>query len=235
MQRQNKFSLLLWIGLVSAGIILSGVQAARAQDNKPDLTALIRDTQKVSNADGRLEVAWWLPEEYWKRSMENANNIQPAQIETVLKLVHPYFITAIVTGKTGAFGAVTYRSDDEIRGLLQLKDNDGNVYKPLADDKMDSSLVGLLAVMRPLLGQRIGPMGENMHFYVFEGLSKDGTRRYDPLNDSSFVIHIGEREFKWRLPLDSLLPKQKCPTCGEELSGTYKFCPYDGTKLAGSK
>jgi hypothetical protein len=233
--RQNWFLLFLWIGLVSAGIFLGGLQAARAQDTKPDLIAVVRDTQKVSNAGGRIDIAWWLPDEYWRISLENSNKVTPSQTENVLKLVHPYFIVGMVSGKTGDFGAMTYRSVDEIRGMLQLKDGEGNIYKPLGDDKIDASLRALLGVMKPILGKMLGPMGENMNFYVFEGLNQGGTRRYDPLKDGSFAIDMGEREFKWRLPLDSLLAKQKCPTCGEELSGTYKYCPYDGTKLAAGK
>ena len=78
-------------------------------------------------------------------------------------------------------------------------------------------------------------MGENIHFYVFPGGNKDGTRIGDPTKEGACEMSVGERTFKWKLPLGSLLPQQKCPTCGETLSGAYKFCPYDGTKLAGSK
>lgn len=91
------------------------------------------------------------------------------------------------------------------------------------------------SLVKPLLVGAVGPLGENINFFVFSGSKKDGERICDPLKEGACEVDVGERVFKWRLPLGSLLAKQRCPVCGETLSGAYKFCPYDGTKLAGSK
>ncbi len=234
-QEKNRLWHFVLITLAAIGFIFGAGQKAPAQDQKIDATELIRDTQKSSNAGGGIDMAWWIPDEFWKVSLANRPNSTPEQQEMLLKVVHPYFIVGIISGKSGLFGAITFRPGAEIRDLVQLKDNEGNIYKPLADDKIDASVPALLGLMKPVMARAMGPMGENLNFFVFEGTKKDGTRRYDPLKDGGFEIDFGERVFKWKLPLNSLLPKQKCPVCGEILSGTYKYCPYDGTKLAGNK
>ncbi|MGA3324080.1 MAG: hypothetical protein ABSF45_06370 [Terriglobia bacterium] len=225
----------IWTGLAAVGFVLGGGQGAVAQDQKTNITDLAQDTVKVSNEPGELNLAWWLPEEFWKASFAANPRATPAQLEMFLKVVHPYFIVGIGSGKPGPFGAVTFRTEAEVRGLVQLKDNAGNIYKPLPEDKLDAGVPALLGLMKPEFAKLVGPLGENIHFYVFPGSKKDDTRICDPLKEGVCEVDLGERVFKWRLPLGSLLPKQKCPVCGETLSGAYKFCPYDGTKLAGSK
>ena len=224
-----------WMGFAAAGFLLLSWQAAEAQDQKLDLTEVVRETYRISNEAGEMNMVWWLPDEFWKASAAANPNSTPAQMEMFLKVVHPYVILGVGSGKMGAFGAVTYRTEAEVRDLVQLKDSEGNLSKPLAEDKMDASVPALLGLMKPIMVRMAGPIGENIHFYVFPGIKKDGARICDPLKDGACELDLGERAFKWRLPLSSLLPKQKCPVCGETLSGAYKFCPFDGTKLAGNK
>jgi hypothetical protein len=235
-QRQARVRQSVWIAFATIGIILGGRQAAAAQEQKIDVNGIVRDTQQVSNEGGEFNIAWWLPDEFWKASLAaKPGATTPAQQETLIKVVHPYFIIGIISGKSGAFGAMTYRTEADVRAMVQLKDSEGNIYKPLADDKVDGSVPALLGLMKPGMARMMGPMGENINFYIFEGTNKDGARKYDPLKDGAVEMDLGDRVFKWRLPLDSVVPKQKCPTCGETLSGAYKFCPYDGTKLAGNR
>jgi hypothetical protein len=53
----------------------------------------------------------------------------------------------------------------------------------------------------------------------------------DATKEGVYYIEVGEKEFRWKLPLGSLLPPKICPVCKEKLSGAYKYCPWDGTKL----
>jgi hypothetical protein len=190
---------------------------------------------KLSNDGGELNVLFWLPEEFWKVSAASSPNASQSQVDLIIKVVHPYCIVGVSSGKTGLFGAVTYRTEAEVQNLVRLRDSEGNTYPPLPEDKLDPSVPALLGLLKPVLTRTSGAAGENVHFYVFPGNKKDGTRICDPTKEGLCEVDLGERIFKWRLPLGSLLPKQKCPSCGEILSGAYKFCPYDGTKLPGSK
>jgi hypothetical protein len=224
-----------WTGLVTLAFVLCGGLSASAQDQKLDVMEIARDTQRLSTEGGELNVIWWLPEEFWTTSIAANANVKPAQIQMFTKFVHPYFIVGVVSGKIVTFGPPTYRTEAEIRSLIKVKDSDGTIYPPLATDKVAASVPALEALMRPGMTKMLGPLGENMNFYVFPGSRKDGTRVCDAGTRGVCEVDLGERVFKWKLPLESVLPKQKCPVCGEVLSGAYKYCPYDGTNLAGGK
>ena len=198
----------VWIGLATAGMILGGGEKAAAQDQKSDVTEVVRDTQKITNENGEMNLVWWLPEEFWKASVAANPGATPAQLEVFLKVVHPYFIVGVGSGKIGPFAAITYRTEAEVRGLVQLKDNEGNIYKPLPEEKIDASVSALLGLMKPGLVRAVGPLGENIHFFVFPGSRKDGTSVCDPMKEGVCEVDLGERVFKWRLPLGSVLPSR---------------------------
>lgn len=223
-----------WVGLVAVGFSLACVQGMVAQDQKPDATQLVLECMKISNVDGELNLLFWLPEEFWRVASASNPNASQSQVDLIIKVIHPYTIVGVSSGKTGPF-AVTYRTEAEVRDLVRLKDSKGNTYTPLPENQLDPSVPGLFAFLKPGIARTAGSAAQNIYFYAFPGSTKDGTRVCDPTKEGSCEVEVGTRQFKWRLPLGSVLPRQKCPTCGEMLSGAYKFCPYDGTKLAGNK
>lgn len=219
-------SIILLFGLFSIHLFIASLLAQEVVKSKdgrqvflkfePDVTEMARETQQISHEAGGINTVWWLPEEFWKAALAANPNPTPPQTkifvqEMFLKVVHPYFIVGVSSGKVGPFGAITYRTEAEVRGLVQLKDNEGSIYEPLPEDKLDSSMLALLDAMKPTLAKTGGAFGENIHFYVFPGSKNDGTRICDPRKEGTCEVDLGERAFKWRLPLGSLLPKQKCP------------------------
>lgn len=74
-------------------------------------------------------------------------------------------------------------------------------------------------------------MGQNLLVFLFPAVGKDNQKIADAKKAGSFAVNIGKLEYKWRLPLGSVVPPKICPKCGEKLSGAYTYCPYDGTKL----
>lgn len=104
------------MGLAAVGFILGGGQRAAAQDQRIDVNELVQDTERASTAAGELNLVWWLPEEFWKASVGANPSVTPEQLESVIKVVHSYFIVGVANGNIGSFGAVTYRTEDEIRG-----------------------------------------------------------------------------------------------------------------------
>lgn len=218
--------------LVSCALVTTAI----AQGSKIDINALVQETQKMSQGAGELSLIWWIPDEFWQASFAQDPTVTPAQAEEFLKIVRPYTIIVAVDGKIGPFGGVTYKTQDQIRSSLQFVDGKGNVYRPYQDAQLDADITSFLSMMKPVLENMLGPLGQNMHFFVFSGKDKDGNRLADPKSEGTFTVKLGGgREFKWRLPLGSLLPPKVCPKCKEKLSGAYKYCPYDGTKLPEGK
>ncbi len=218
-------------GLVVITLLLSaGINFGFTED-QIDINALIQETQKRSDKPGEMTFIWWIPEEYWQVSFSQNPNITAAQIEEQIKVFRPYTIVAVVDGIMGTYGTVTYKSEADIRSNIQIVDSQGNIYLPLSDTDVNADTKAVLAMMKPALANALGPIGQNMYFFVFPAQNKDGLGIADAKKEGAFSVKLGEREFRWKLPLGSLLPPKICPTCHEKVSGSYKFCPWDGTRL----
>jgi hypothetical protein len=205
------------------------VPCARAQD--VDVNELIRDTQLTSQAANEILLIWWLPTEFWAASMKTNPTVTPAQIDEVRQVVQDYVLVAIADGKMGPFGGVAFRREEDFRAKLTIVDAAGNKYPPLSPEQLKPDLINLLGAMGPVLTNMIGQLGANMHFYVFPANDADGKPIADAIGTGHFTVSYGEKSFRFRLPLGSLLAKKTCPKCSERLNGAYQFCPYDGTTL----
>ena len=63
-------------------------------------------------------------------------------------------------------------------------------------------------MMKPIFVNMLGPMGQNMHFFLFPAKDKSGNLIADAKNEGSFTVKLADRPFKWRLPLGSILPRR---------------------------
>jgi hypothetical protein len=203
-----------------------------AGDHKVVLNDLIRETQKMSDKSGEMTLIWWIPEEFWRISIAQGNpNATEAQTEMFLEVLRPYTVLVVVDGKMGQFGGVTYTSETDIRAGLKIQDGQGASYLPIKEEKVNPDTKNLLAMMKPIFSNMLGPMGQNMHFYAFSATDREGKRIADARKEGNFSVTLTGREYKWRLPLGSLLPPRICPVDGETLNGAYKYCPWHGAKL----
>ena len=155
--------------------------------------------------------------------MANADVVKG--IEIVETLDH-YTIVCAVDGKVGPFAGFTYKSYQQMRGNIRIRDAKGTWYSPIPEDKIDPDTKNFFNMMRPILAAAIGPMGQNMHFFAFPAKSNTGLSIADPREQGVFAVQLGENTFRWRLPLGSLLPPKICPTitCKEKCSGAWNFC-----------
>jgi len=202
---------------------------ASAQEINVNL--LVQETQKRAESPGEINIIWWFPEDIWRVSLAQTPNITPEQIEATLSVFRPYVIMAAVMGKVDPLGTVTYKSEAEMRANVRLIDASGSEYLPLAEDGINAMTKGYLAMMKPIFANTMGPMGQNMYFFVFVAKDKNGADIADPRKEGIFSVRLLDKEVQWKLPLTSLLPEKTCPTCKQKLSGAYKYCPWDGTPL----
>jgi len=210
----------------------SNISFVFAEGESQKLNSLIQETQKKSERPGEISFVWWMPQEYWQLSFVQNPTITPEQSEKVLSVFRPYTIVSVVDGKTNTSAGITYRSEGDIRSGIKLKDKSGTVYLPLADEQISVETKSFLAAMKPVLANVLGPMGQNMYFFVFPAQDSASADIANATKEGSFSVELGEgRAFTWELPLSSLLALKACPTCSRKLNGTYKYCPWDGTKL----
>jgi hypothetical protein len=176
-------------------------------------------------------MVWWMPEEFWAASFSQNQKVTAAGTEGFLKTVRPYTIIAVFDGTVGPFGGITYRSEEQLRAGMRLIDAQGTSYPPLTDEQLSADLKNLLQIMKPMLANMLGPLGQNMQFFVFPGTTRAGARIANATAKGHFKVTLEKKEYAWRLPLDSLLPGKVCPDCHEPCKGSWNFCPWCGAKL----
>lgn len=217
----------MWWCVVAAILLGHGVSLGK----DIDLTALTQETQKMSQKPNEMTMAWWIPEEFWAASLSQNPDVTAAQTEEFLRVIRPYTMVVVVDGTLGAFGGVTYKSEDYIRANTRLVDAQNKTYAPRTAEEVDADTLNMLQMMKPIFVNMLGPMGQNMHFVLFPAKTESGVPIADAKGKGQFKVTLGSKEFKWRLPLDSVLPAQVCTKCKQECKGSWFFCPWCGTKL----
>lgn len=212
-------------------LFLASMSSSFAQDRKVDINFLIQETQKLEQLPDEMTLIWWIPEDFWRVSFEQNPNITEAQIEEFLRVIRAYVVVVVVNGNIGSMGGVTYTPESTIRNSIVLIDSQMNRYRPLHFEAVDADMKNFLLMMKPVLANMLGPMGQNMHFYLFPPKNKAGQRIADAKKEGTFAVRFDKKEFRWRLPLGSLMAPKICPIDGEKLSGAWKYCPWHGVEL----
>ena len=223
MRTMNR-GVLLVAAIVALPAMVHGQQAISLQ-------ALIQETQKVSEAPNELTIVWWLPEDFWRVSFSQDPSVPPAQVEEFLSVIRPYTIVGIIDGKIGPLGGVTFSRESDVRNSVFLTDIRGRRFAPLRDSEVNADTRVLLQLLKPMLTGMAGPMGENMHFIVFRGVTPDGRAVANPTSQGVFSVSVMGNEFSFRLPLGSLLPQRYDPSTLERFPGNYNYNPYTGQPL----
>jgi hypothetical protein len=224
---------LLTIGLAAAAFLtLAGwVNSATVPTVNVDAKELLHQIQKLSSNNDQMEMAWWLPEEFWTEYALKGRDLTPDQLEQFLKIMRPYTMVAVMHGSIGPTGGVKYTSLDSIRASTLLIDAAKHQYAAYPDSVISSDAISFLQMMHPLLANMMGAMGENMHFLMFPATDSAGVPIAAARTKGNFTIRMGTSDYKWHLPLDALLGTKNCPKCRQECRGSWSFCAWCGAKL----
>lgn len=221
--------------LVACLILCAATASALAEDTRVDFQQMVSDLQKLHMQDNGFRLVWWIPTQYWQAVLSNRSDLSPEQVKEFLDSVQPYTIVAIVEAEVGAWGTSTFTPEEDIKANTVLIDGKGTRHKPLPDRKINGPVKMTLSVMKPVLAQMIGPMGESMYFLVFPGVDKKGKQIADATGKGSLVVQLKDEEFRWKLPIGAFLTKRPCPQCKEVCNGAWIYCPWCGAQLPESK
>ncbi len=147
-------------------------------------------------------------------------------------------MVAVVVGKLGPFGAIAWSPADQVRAKTVLRDAKGVSYPPLA--KVGPDAETLSGVLKPILANALGKMGESIVILFFPAKSASQQALADPHQKGSFAIVLQELAgkpelaFEWQLPLTALSPPKYCPAGKERVNANWNFCPWHGVALNGT-
>ncbi|MEM9882231.1 MAG: hypothetical protein AAF800_04870 [Planctomycetota bacterium] len=215
--------------------------AASAVEPKPitevDTAALTQETQQTRD-DGRLDLVWYLPVEFWSASLRQDPNVPAQQAELIIETLEPFFMVGVVQADVSPFGAFDYFSRAEVREQLDVffADEAGvETALPVVEDA-GPDVEMLLAQVTPILTAAMGALGENFHFFVYRDRDAEGKRIVSPYAPGELRLGTTGRgggapnTFGFSLPLDTLHVPRMCPN-GEPAHVSWNFCPWTGEKL----
>jgi TonB family protein len=198
---------------------------------KLDSQALLRDTQNMLDSSGQLIMVWWIPEQIWQAASKQSSTPGTGPAEDLLKVMRRYTLIAVLDGQTSPLGGITFKSEDLVRNSVTVRDARGASYTPFRNDELELDMKIMLQAFKPKLTNLIGPVGQNLHFLVFPSQSKDGRPIADAKSEGAFDVVVAGKEFKYLLPLGSVLPPKYDPKTGDKFPGNYNYNPLTGTKL----
>jgi hypothetical protein len=221
--------------LMAAIGLLIAAEPGHAQATA-DLQSLIRETQKMSRKrlDGPsqdLTMVWWVPTQFWERSMRDDPATTQQTVDRFTSTLEPYTLVIVMSGQLRPFGGMTFKSADAVRASVTIRDAQDVSYSPLPDAAISADAKNLLAVVRPIVANMLGPMGQNFNCLLFKSKTKAGRPLADPLSEGLLTVVVAGEEFRFRLPLGSLLPAKYDPATHDEFPGNYLYSPFNGTKL----
>jgi len=118
-----------------------------------------------------------------------------------------------------------------VRTSVKINDAKGSSYDPINESAVLPDIKNLLQILKPIITNMLGPMGQNMHFILFQSKSKDGQPIADPTKEGILNILVAGKEFKYTAALGSVLPSKFDPKTGERFPGNYSYNPFSGSKL----
>lgn len=206
---------------------------AYGQEKDPgdvSLDALLTETQFSSDDQDLLELVWWFPAAFWEVTFAQDPSTSKEEAQEIIDLFRGYELFAVIKGKIGIFGGVTYNSLDDVRDIFSVS------YKgqelTLVDNKdISADLSNFLSIVRPMMSNMLGPMGENLHFLFVEHPVENTVLPIDPISNSDLKIELGAFKPNVTLPLSSLLLEKQCPVDKKWHSGKWTYCPFHGNKL----
>lgn len=219
--------------LLPAILLISISVFSQAKEfKKVDLDDLIVETQLSTDDPDSMDLVWWIPNEYWTVIFEQDDTASAAEVQEVITALDQYSIFIVVKGKIGPFGGVKFKSEKEVKNIVNVKYRNEKLVL-MEEEDMDEYVTSFLTVMKPMLKNILGPMGDSMHFLVYSQQAESGNFvDIDPYgNDNIHVSLNDDINLEFNLPLASLIKDKICPKTNKSLNGTWNYCPHDGAKL----
>ncbi len=202
-----------------------------SQDFKVNINKLTEETQQLSETPDKMRLVWWIPTDFWEAVFTQDPSIPKQDADAMLSQFEKYTMIATIDGDIDADGNIQYVDESALFESLRVVNNEQLEFTPLTEDQIDLDTKRLITVMKPVLANMLGKLGENMHFFLFQRSDDPLHKIVNPKDKEVFAVKINEEQFEWQLPLGSLLKPKRCPKDQKLHDGSWNYCPYHGTRL----
>jgi hypothetical protein len=184
-------------------------------------------TQQIA-VDHEIAFAIWMPPKAF------LDDMPPKERERFMKSMEGYSIFLVMDGEMSPMANLTAKSRKELVATMSLN-VEGKTYTPLSDAAVPADLRMIGEMMKPVMKNLLGNLGQQMEMVVFADADANGRTlmREDGTGDAS--LSMSARTFTWHLPLASLLPPMEDRDNGDTFPGDYAYSPFSGRKLVPKK
>ncbi len=222
--------------LFASGIAVAAERKDPTEINPVDFTT---ETQQMSSEAAVLDMAWWIPVEFWEAVLRQDSTVPREQGDAMLEVMRPYFVVVVVQADISPFGSFTFIPEARIEEGLSLiyTDEEGDQSELTVLETTNPDFELLLLQLGPVLANAMGNLGENFNFYAFSAVDKNGNRVASPFEPGRLRVSLNAREdadptvFEFEAPLDALFVPRICPN-GKPAHISWNYCPWDGTRLS---
>jgi hypothetical protein len=219
------------LALAVVGLVIVGNDLGQAQSSKLNTGSVMSEATRTSDQDGKMTCVVWLPHEVLESGIQKNTEISGRQRQAATKLIEQYLVLGVCRYEMGPYAGFNFESEKDIRDHLVLVDGTGKAHRPIEEDAVSPDFQNVLSMLKPVMVNTLGKMGKSFYFFVFSAKGENGQVLGRASAEGQFSVQVADTKISWRLPLASLVPEKTCPTCGEKLSGAFKFCPYDAAPL----
>ncbi|MFW6133046.1 MAG: hypothetical protein ACOC8F_04060 [Planctomycetota bacterium] len=231
----------VFVAAIVACVLTATGATAPAADRKKladvRIDALINESQKSAGPTDGMNLVWYIPFEFWQVSFVQDDGVNEQAAAEMSEVLEPYFMLAVVRANISPFGAFTFHSREAVARTTTTvyTDHEGDEHALKPMDELPDDLQTLLAAVRPILANALGPAGQNLHIYVFSATDERGRKLVSPYHKGELTVTLAETPNEtggvvpFELPADSLHVPRRC--CGKDMHISWKYCPFCGKRL----
>lgn len=194
----------------------------------------MEETQLMNDDPDRLDMIWWIPREYWVAVNASDPTTSPEDIKDLIDMLEGYELFAIIKGSINSFGGVNFSSPQETFSSFKATYKD-TPLTIISEDEVPSNLKLVFNIMKPIMQNILGPMGENMNFVVAEKQESSSVIPIDIFGSEILSLNLGDYSQTIQFPLNSVLKEKICPKGAQRFSGKWNYCPFHGSTLEAEK
>jgi hypothetical protein len=155
------------IPIIALFVATTLLNAQNKKFEEVSIDEFMTETQYGSDTSDTIDLIWWIPTEYWNVVFSQDPTTTERDTKEIVNLVEDYVFVMVLKGKIGTFGGITYDSESEVKELMKINYKDVDLVR-IEDDDLNPDIENFLSIMRPMMKNMMGAMGENMQFIVFE-------------------------------------------------------------------
>src|SRR5467141_1460558 len=162
--------------------------AAGTDADSGEVEDILKETQKQVGGNHRIGIVWWIPADFWEASAKRQGS-SPERAREMFASLREYTIVCVAVGKMG-IGTINWSTEADVRSNTVLRDSAGINYKSVTE--LSSDAQGLLSIVKPVLTNVLGPMGQNLQFLLYPAKTSAGSTIADARRPGSFSVVISD-------------------------------------------